>query len=281
MDIDCRAIAQSLKLNLMQQSLVLEEDMGIVPSLVSVSVNRTGDSAAYVRSKRKLAEELGVQFRDMDLKGATAAELESQLRDLSSDPSVHGIMIESPLPGGFDFQKFADMIPAAKDVDGLSTESQGLIAVNREFMRPATAYAIIKILEHLNVPGGSSVTIINRSKLIGRPLAMMLLNRDYTPTVCHSKTIDLQRIARSSGILVTGVGKAGFITSDYVTENTVLIDASINFRNGKITGDADYENLRDHIMAITPVPGGVGAITPVMIYTNLIASLMERSRISH
>ena len=279
MDIDCKAIAQSLKLNLMQQSLVIEEDLGITPSLASVSVDRTEDSTAYVRSKKKLAAELGVQFRDVCLKGATAAELESQLRDLSSDPSVHGIMIESPLPAGFDFQKFADMIPAAKDVDGLSTESQGLIAVNREFMRPATAYAIIKILEHLDIPAGSTVTIINRSKLIGRPLAMMLLNRDYTPTVCHSKTIDLQRISRSSGILVTGVGKAGFITRDYVSENTVLIDASINFMNGKITGDADYEDLRDRIRAITPVPGGVGAITPVMIYTNLIGSLMERGRL--
>ncbi len=276
MDVDCKAIAHTLKLDLKQKSLMLEEDSGITPSLVSVAVDRTEDSSAYVRSKRKLATELGVLFKDINLKGGSRSELETQLKELSEDPTVHGVMIESPLPEGFDFQKFADMIPAEKDVDGLSTESQGLIAVNMEFMRPATAYAIIKILEHLNTPRGSRVTIINRSKLIGRPLAMMLLNRDFTPTVCHSKTIGLKQISIESEILVTGVGKAGFITQEFVTGKTTLIDASINFQDGRITGDADYANLKNYVRAITPVPGGVGSITPVMIFTNLINALANK-----
>ena len=279
MDLDFKSISAEITSELTAGFSDLSRSLNRAPVLCAVAVDPPADTLTYMRSKRRIAKNIGVEFREVVLAKEEASKLENKVIELANDNGIDGIIIESPLPAGFKIGEVAEQIPPEKDVDGVTSRSQGLIAVNRELMLPATAYAITVAIERLSVPKGSHVVVINRSTIIGRPLAMMLTNRDYTVTICNSKTLNLRAIARSGNVIVTAVGKAGFLNADFVNSDSIVIDAAINFANGKLMGDTDYDNVRNVARYVTPVPGGIGQLTPVLIYRNLLKSLQKTHEI--
>lgn len=269
--IDGKAVADEKKEKLKKKIASMKSESDTVPSLRLISVGDDPSSAAYIRSKMKYGVRLGVRVELTTLPGsATNKEIVETVTKFSNDPGIHGIMIEAPLPSGLDHTGIAQYIPPQKDVDCITAANQGNIALNRESILPATAESIRTLIELQEPERGSTVTIINRSPVIGRPLSLMLLNRDYTVRVCHSKTRDIPGISRDSDIVVVGVGKAGFLTGEFVGEHSIVIDAGINYSNGKLVGDADFEGIKDKVKAITPVPGGVGPVTTACIFENLV-----------
>jgi methylenetetrahydrofolate dehydrogenase (NADP+)/methenyltetrahydrofolate cyclohydrolase len=273
MDLDFKAIAAEIVSELSEGFRDISTTMNRPPVLCAVAVEPPADTLTYMRSKKRIAKNIGVEFREIIVAKQDSPQLGTIISDLAKDTGVDGIIIESPLPPGFSMREFAELIPPKKDVEGVTSVNQGLIAVNNELMLPATAYAITVTVERLGVPKGSHIVVINRSTIIGRPLAMMLTNRDYTVTICNSKTLNLKEIARSGDVIVTGVGKAGFLNADFVKPDSIVIDAAFNFANGELTGDSDYNGLKNIVRYISPVPGGIGQLTPVLIFRNLLKSL--------
>lgn len=279
MIIDGKKVAEDKKVSLSRQIHDIIEKSGQVPTLRLISVGDDPASASYIRSKIRYGEKLGAKVEHTSLsESVTEDEIRKVLTDFSNDRESNGIMLEAPLPGGMKHVRVAQSITPLKDVDCITAENQGRIALNEEFLLPATAESILTLIERQKLPRGSRVTIINRSPVIGRPLALMLLNRDYTVTVCHSKTIDLKSVSIASDVVVVGVGKAGFLTPDYVSRESIVIDAGINFVHGNMVGDADFESISKLVKAITPVPGGVGPLTTACLFENLVKATMSQMK---
>ncbi|OWP56977.1 MAG: bifunctional 5,10-methylene-tetrahydrofolate dehydrogenase/5,10-methylene-tetrahydrofolate cyclohydrolase [Thermoplasmatales archaeon B_DKE] len=244
---------------------------GVEPHLFLIQVGRNEAIETYVRAKIRRGAKIGIKVSHKILdENITYEALNKEIANISGMSDVNGVMIENPLPKHLDFFKAVESIPFYKDVDGMTPTNQGMIALKNEFLTPATAAAVTKILTELHLPGGTTATIINRSPIVGKPLAMMLLNRDFTVTVCHSKTGDIRSISRNSQVLVTAVGTPNFIDRSYVTEDSIVVDVGINPVDGGIRGDANYEELFGYVRAITPVPGGVGPITATQIMENTV-----------
>ena len=178
-------------------------------------------------------------------------------------------MVESPLPPPLNFQEVVDNISFYKDTDGMTSFNQGNLYTKNEMIAPATARAVVDILEYYKIQPGN-VCIINRSAVVGRPLAMLLLNRDYTVTLCHSKTVDIKRIARENNVLVVAIGKPDYIDESYVTSESTVIDVGINYSGNKISGDVNFDSVSNKAKNITPVPGGVGIVTATDIFENFL-----------
>lgn len=246
---------------------------GIEPHLFLIQVG--GDEAAetYVRAKIKRGKKIGItvshQQFDADI---TYAKLKSEIANISDRKDVTGVMVENPLPKHLDFFKVVEGIPFFKDVDGMTPSSQGMIALRNEFLTPATAAAVVELISSVSPPRGASVAIINRSPIVGKPLSMMLVNRDYTVTICHSKTPDIRDVTKRSDIVVVAVGRINFLDRTYVSEKSIVIDVGINAVDNGIRGDANYEELDGYVKAITPVPGGVGPLTATLIMENAVRS---------
>ena len=269
--IDGKAVANEKRLRLKESIDSIKSDYVVAPSLRLISVGEDPSSASYIRSKMKYGERLGANVELTTLpEDSKDSEVIDTILRFSKDSATHGILIEAPLPGRLDHTGIAQFINPVKDVDCITALNQGKIALNRESVLPATAESIRTLIELQKPERGSTVTIINRSPVIGRPLSLMLLNRDYTVNVCHSKTKDIASISRRSDIVVVGVGRANFLTEEYVGEHSIVIDAGINYSNGSLVGDADFENIKDRVKAITPVPGGVGPVTTACIFENLV-----------
>ncbi|CAC12027.1 methylenetetrahydrofolate dehydrogenase (NADP+) related protein [Thermoplasma acidophilum] len=245
------------------------ERSGLEPSLKLIQIGDNEAASIYARAKIRRGKKIGIavdleKYDDISMK-----DLLKRIDDLAKDPQINGIMIENPLPKGFDYYEIVRNIPYYKDVDALSPYNQGLIALNREFLVPATPRAVIDIMDYYGYHE-NTVTIVNRSPVVGRPLSMMLLNRNYTVSVCHSKTKDIGSMTRSSKIVVVAVGRPGFLNREMVTPGSVVIDVGINYVNDKVVGDANFEDLSEYVEAITPVPGGVGPITATNILENVV-----------
>ncbi len=266
--LDGKDIASRIMEKLRENFSSIEEEYGVRASLRLILVGGDDAAAIYAKAKLKRAKRLNVDAKLLKFPEETSMkELISEITSLSSDRDVNGIMIENPLPKGLDFYSLADTIPYYKDVDGTSSRNQGLIVNRREFMTPATAAAVVAIMEHYNLSG--KVTIINRSPVVGRPLINMLLNRNNTVSVCHSKTPDLSEYTRIADVVVVAIGKPLFFGKSYFTERSSVIDVGINYVEDSIKGDADFTELNGYVEAITPVPGGVGPVTASLIFENL------------
>lgn len=271
--IDGKKIASEIKEKL--KSEISEQKLN--PSLAIIKVGDNPASEIYVRNKIKACEEIGIKsFLYEKIK--TEEELIKLIEELNQNKEISGILVQSPLPSGFDEDKITNLIRKSKDVDGFGIENLGYLAKNEEQILSATPYGIITILEHEKIPiEGRHVVIIGRSKIVGRPLALALLNRDATVTICHSKTNHLKEIAKTADILIVAIGKPKFITKEYVKENAVVIDVGINRINNEVIGDVDFEDVKDIVSYITPVPGGVGPMTIVSLLRNTINANKRRS----
>lgn len=273
--IDGKAYASELRANIKEKI----DKSNIIPGLAVVIVGQDPASQIYVRNKIKACGEVGIRSYSYELpETATQEQLETLLQELAKDDNIHGILLQLPLPKGFDADAAMEKIPVEKDVDGFSKENLGLLSLHKEKIVACTPSGIMKLLAHYNVEiTGKNAVVLGRSDTVGKPMAMLLLNANATVTVCHSKTQNIKEICKKADILVSAIGKAKFVTADMVKDGAVVIDVGMNRDdNGKLCGDVDFEEVEKKASLITPVPGGVGPMTITMLmYNTCIAAFKE------
>ncbi len=271
--IDGRLISSKLKEEYKKKIANLSKK----PFLVMIRIGDDAASEIYVRNKGNLCSELGIPYSDLHLKSEiTQEELLKQIDDLNSNDEVTGILIESPIPSHLNIQEAFDRIDPKKDVDGLNSFNLGNLASNHPTFTPATPLGIMTLLKEYRVDiEGKRCVVVGRSNLVGRPMALCLLNANGTVTVCHSRTKNLGEITKEADILVVAIGKPQFIKADMIKEGAVVIDVGINRvqDSKKIVGDVDFENAKYKCELITPVPGGVGPMTVISLIDNLIKTV--------
>ncbi len=245
---------------------------GVTPGLAVILVGNDPASEIYVRNKGKGCDETGMLSRTIRMSDGTTQEaLEEEIERLNHDPAIHGILVQLPLPGHLDEQAALSRILPEKDVDGFHLINAGHLLNGTEGVIPCTPkgalYMIRSTGEDLN---GKEAVVIGRSNIVGKPMAMLLLQQNCTVTVCHSRTKNLEEHTRRADILVAAVGRAGFVTEDMVKTGAIVIDVGINRVDGKVCGDVDFESVKEKAGWITPVPGGVGKMTIAMLLSNTV-----------
>jgi len=244
------------------------------PSIAVVIVGNNPASQIYVKNKNKKALELGIKSQIIELdNNISQHDLEQEIEKLANNNSINAILVQLPLPKHINTQKIIEKIPAHKDVDGFHPYNSGrLIEGYEPFAKACTPLGIVKLLNEYNINIESkNIVIVGRSNIVGKPLAAMLTNLNATVTLCHSKTKNLQTITKNADILVCAIGKPRFFTKEYIKENAVVIDVGINRdENGKLTGDVDFEHVKELTSYITPVPKGVGPMTIAMLMHNTL-----------
>ena len=269
--IDGKVIAAEIRAELKARTQAFEEKYGKKIGLAVVLIGNDPASQVYVRNKVKACEEAGIRSFRHDLpEETTQKQAEELVSALAEDEHVHGILIQLPLPRGLDEKRLLSLIPPSKDVDGFLAENIGRLALKEAGTVACTPLGVMEMLSRSNIPvAGKRAVVVGRSNIVGRPMALLLLNADATVTVCHSKTKDLLEECRRADILVAAIGKPKFITADMVKEGAVVIDVGMDRdENGKLCGDVDFENIKEKASAITPVPGGVGPMTIAMLLKN-------------
>lgn len=268
--LDGRAVASKIVEELKAKTLELKMK-GITPTLALVLVGDDIYSKRYVDMKIKRCEEVGVKAILHHLSQAGEKELIELLKGLNEDPHTHGVMIQLPLPEGFDESKMVERISPEKDVDGLNQSTLGRILLGEEAYLPAGVEAIMELLGRYRVEWvGKHWVILGLSNITGKPLTALLLNRKVTVTTCHPDQKDLGRITRDADVLVVDVARKWFITADMVKRGSVVIDNGNNYEEKKVYGDVDFENVKEIASAITPVPGGVGPLLVTMLVRNTV-----------
>lgn len=269
------AVAQDVKERVKKAVEELKAS-GITPCLATVLVGDDPASATYVNSKQKTAKELGIATRDHRLAATFKQhELLELVQLLNSDPEVHGILVQLPLPKHIDEFAIINTISPLKDVDGLTPYSAGMLQNGMALLKPCTPSGVMEIFDYYKIVlEGKDVVIINRSNLVGKPLVFMLLERNATVTVCHSKSRDLAARLKQADVIITAVGNRQrfTLTADMVKQGAVVIDVATNRVNGKLAGDSDFEAVKKKASWITPVPGGVGPMTIAMLMKNTVSA---------
>ncbi len=250
----------------------------ITPKLAVVSVGIEPAAAAYSGRLVKAGRAASIAVDEIHLpRTTTEPELAERLDQLGRDRAIHGILLLTPLPGALDEAHVVDHIAVAKDVEGMNPASMGLLADGRPHFIPSTAEAIVEMLRFYEVPlRGAHSVILGRSTVIGRPVAALLLEEDATVTVTHSRTVGLEALTREADVVVVGVGRPGLLTGAMLKPGAVVIDAGINVQPGGIVGDADAESVSAVAAALSPVPGGVGAVTTALLLRNVISATEEQ-----
>lgn len=274
--IDGKALSQQVKADLKVQSAKLIEQ-GVEPCLAVILAGNDPASEIYVRNKIKSANDTGIKslsyyFDD----NVTEDEIIDTIHKLNKDDSVHGILVQLPIPKGLNEARVLKEISDAKDVDGFSAYSVGQLLLGREGFVSCTPLGVIELLKSTGESiSGKDAVIIGRSNIVGKPLMALLLRENATVTVCHSKTKNLGEKTKQADILVAAIGRANFVTADMVKEGATVIDVGINRVDGKVVGDVDFEAVKNKAKFITPVPGGVGPMTIAMLLKNTIISAQK------
>lgn len=252
----------------------LKEKIALIDDKLKLVVIQVGDdyaSSVYVKNKEKLCNELGILFEHLKYDSITENDLILKIEELNNDKSVTGILLQLPLPLDIDESRVIDAISPLKDVDGLTSSNIGNLFSFTEGLASCTALGIMEILKSIDVCFESAnVVIVGRSKLVGIPLMGLLLEKNATVSVCHSKTKNLKDITSRADIVIVAVHQKKFLTSDYVKDGAVVIDVGINREKGKIYGDCAFDELIHKCKYITPVPGGVGPLTVIMLVSNIV-----------
>jgi len=271
--MDGKALSASLEERL-KAAVKRMKALGTEPTLATILVGDDQASRVYVASKHRAAGRVGIRSRSYALSEQTTEdELSSLIAGLNSDGSVNGILLQLPLPSQLDELKMLERIDPEKDVDGLTATNAGRLVYGRTGLVPCTPRGIMELLHHYGIRIRSSrAVIINRSTLVGKPLHHLLLAEDATVTVCHSKSAELPYLTQQADILVTAVGRrpSFVVTADMVKEGAVVVDVAMNRVDGKLVGDVDYQSVAEKASHITPVPGGVGPMTVVMLMQNTL-----------
>jgi methylenetetrahydrofolate dehydrogenase (NADP+)/methenyltetrahydrofolate cyclohydrolase len=271
--LDGRAVAAKVLAEVKAGVAELTRETGVVPTLAVVLVGDFAPSHVYVRNKKRAADEVGIASRDfLYPQGCSRDELLDTLRRINEDVSIHGILLQLPLPDGLDEDEAIDTIAPAKDVDGLHPANLGRLLAGAPGVVPCTPAGCMEILDQHGVElRGAEAVVIGRSRLVGKPLAQLLLARHATVTMCHTRTRDLAAHCRRADVLCVAAGRAGVVTGDMVKDGVVVIDVGINrLDTGKLVGDVDFASVSPRAGAITPVPGGVGPTTIAMLMRNTL-----------
>ena len=270
--IDGKKLAKEIRENLKIKCDELKEK-GINPKLAVIMVGEDKASKVYVRNKSKACEEIGIAFEEFLLdENITQKELIDLIQKLNKDKTIHGILLQSPIPKHLDINEAFRTITPEKDVDGFNPVNVGKLSLNQDTFVSCTPYGIMRMFEAYNIDlEGKNLVIVGRSNIAGKPLIQCCLNKNATVTVCHSRTKNLKEHTKNADIVIAAIGKSKFITEDMVKDNAVVIDVGINRgEDGKLTGDVDFENVSKKASYITPVPGGVGPMTIAMLMNNVI-----------
>ena len=254
------------------------KEQGVIPGLAVILVGDDPASEIYVRNKGKGCEETGILSRTIRMNAAaTQEELEAEIDRLNRDPAIHGILVQLPLPGHLDEAAALAKILPEKDVDGFHLINAGHLMTGTEGVTPCTPKGALYMIRSTGEDlSGKEAVVIGRSNIVGKPMAMLLLQQNCTVTLCHSRTKNLAEHTRRADILIAAVGKAGFVTADMVKEGAIVIDVGINRVDGKVCGDVDFEKVKEKAGWITPVPCGVGRMTIAMLLSNT-ADAAERT----
>ena len=270
--IDGKAISIEVRKQ-WKQRVDLLKDKGILPGLVVIIVGDNPASRIYVRNKIKACHEVGLHSELHDLPGDISEEmLLKRISVLNQNPAIHGILVQLPLPEHIDINKVLETISAKKDVDGFHLYNMGALIAGNTVFPPCTPYGVQCLLEYSNIPiEGQNAVIVGRSNIVGKPMALMLLQKNATVSICTSKTRDLKQFTSLADILVVATGKPNLITADMVKPGAAVIDVGINrLDDGKLVGDVDFESVKEVAGYITPVPGGVGPMTITMLVANTV-----------
>ena len=277
--LDGKALAASIRASVAQRIAKLVDGGGPRPGLAVILAGDDPASKVYVRNKTRACEEAGVHSQQIDYPASvTQAQLIDAIRKLNADPAIHGILVQLPLPAHIDALAVQTAISPDKDADGFHAASLGRLLAGRPRFLPCTPAGIVRMLEHYAVPlAGRHAVVIGRSTIVGKPVGLLLLQKDATVTICHSKSADLERLAREADVLVAAVGRPKLVGAQmvkpgaWVKQGAVVIDVGINrLPDGKLVGDVQYDEAAQRAGWITPVPGGVGPMTIAMLLENCV-----------
>lgn len=277
--IDGKELAKKIRANLKIECDELNKK-GIKSKLAVIMVGDDPASKVYVRNKSRACEDVGIEYEEYFLDSNTSQkELIDLIKKLNEDKTVNGILLQSPIPSNLNINQAFRTIAPEKDVDGFNPVNVGKLVLNQDTFVSCTPYGIMKMFEEYNIDlNCKNVVILGRSNIVGKPLIHCCLNKNATVTTCHSKTQNIKEIASKADILISAIGRANFVTADMIKENAVIIDVGINrLDNGKITGDVDFENVKEKASYITPVPGGVGPMTIAMLMSNVIKATRRQN----
>jgi methylenetetrahydrofolate dehydrogenase (NADP+)/methenyltetrahydrofolate cyclohydrolase len=276
--IDGKAVARDVQKQIKEEVDGLERRWAMAPGLGVVLVGDDPGSHIYVKNKEKACKEVGIKSYE-HLLPATISEREllALVHGLNKDKNVHGILIQLPLPAHIRAARILEAVSPYKDVDGFHPMSQGMLVLGGDGFRPCTPMGIMKLLESVRCdPKGKNAVVVGRSNIVGKPVALMLLERHATVTICHSRTANLRDEVSRADILVVAIGKAGLVRGDWIKHGAVVIDVGVNrLPSGKLAGDVEFESAKERASAITPVPGGVGPMTICMLLYNTLKAAKD------
>lgn len=270
--IDGKKVSSHIKDNIAAEVKMLKNKTGKTPGLAVVLVGDDPASAVYVKNKNKTCKNIGFQsFEHILPENTSEDKLLNLINELNNDDQVNGILVQLPLPSHISSKTILVSINPQKDVDGFHLENVGRLVTGNALFKPCTPAGIIKLLDEYKIEiEGKNAVIIGRSNIVGKPVSFLLLERNATVTICHSRTKDLPSITRSADILIAAIGKPNFVSLDMVKNNAVVIDVGINRLDGKLVGDVDFASVSKQASLITPVPGGVGPMTIAMLMENTL-----------
>lgn len=270
--IDGKALAGRIRQELKTEAAELKAK-GIKPGLAVILVGNNPASKVYVNAKGKACEEVGINSLQHNLpEDAKQEELVSLIQRLNNDSDVHGILVQLPLPAHIDEEAAIEVILPSKDVDGFHPFNVGRLVIGKPCLKPCTPFGIMKLIESEGLEiSGKHAVVVGRSNIVGKPVAMMLLQKHATVTICHSRTKNLSDVTRQADILIAAVGRPKMVKGDWIKKGAIVIDVGVNrLENGSLAGDVDFEEVKDIAGAITPVPGGVGPMTIAMLLNNTV-----------
>ena len=279
--ISGKLVSQEVRKNITREVAEFKEKTGVTPGLAVILVGNNPASCVYVRNKHKACLEAGMNSYEINMPEETSeAELLSKIEELNLDPSVHGILVQLPLPKHISEENVLNAISPKKDVDAFHPTNVGKIVSGKYDFLPCTPAGIMELLHFYNVDiTGKECVVIGRSNIVGKPMALLLLAENGTVTVCHSKTKNLSEVTKRADILVVAIGRANFVTADMVKEGCVVIDVGINrLDDGKLAGDVDFKSVEPIVSKITPVPGGVGPMTITMLLKNTLTAAKKENK---
>ena len=270
--IDGKRVSQTLKEELKEEVSKLR----VKPKLVVISVGDNPASKVYVRQKEKCATYVGFEYLHLHYDEISDDKLVKEIEKLNNDKSVSGMIVQLPLPKGMNEKRIVNTISPEKDVDGLSYINAGKLLNHEECLASCTPAGIMELLKAYNIdPSGKNVVVIGRSILVGKPMVNLMVNANATVTLCHSKTVDIEKITRKADILVVAIGKPNYVTKNMVKRGAIVIDVGINRVDDKLVGDVDYNDVYSKVKLITPVPGGVGPMTVIMLMKNVYKAYLK------
>ena len=279
--IDGKALAQEIRQGIAKDVEALVKKTGVRPGLAVVLVGDDPASAVYVRNKKKACDTAGLYVADHALPATTTQEdLLTLINQLNADPNIHGILVQLPLPSQIDSQTVLNAVSPEKDADGFHPYNIGRLVEGSPLFVPCTPKGVVRMIESTGQAiEGKRAVVLGRSNIVGKPVAMLLMHRHATVTICHSRTKDLPGMCREADILVAAIGKAQFVKADMVKLGAVVIDVGINrLDDGRLVGDVDFEQVKDRAGWLSPVPGGVGPMTIAMLLANTVEAAQRAAK---